>query len=60
MSGLEGEEGVAAVLRPLSSPTTHVSASLEVFTRKERGNLVGLGELGPHFKVRGLPFPGFW
>lgn len=28
---------------------------LDVFTRKERGNLVGLGELGPHFKVRGLP-----
>ena len=36
-----------------------MSASLDVFTRKERGNLVGLGELGPHFKVRGLPFPGF-
>lgn len=39
-----------------------VFASLDVFTKKERGYLVGLGELEPDFKVRGrwgFPLLGF-
>lgn len=39
-----------------------VFASLDVFTKKERGYPVGLGELGSDFKVRGrcgFPLLGF-